>query len=237
MDAEPGESSEQTATSSICTSALRPAYAKSLSLEEARRRIVEALGVSAPEHAPAAWWLDEATRIIHRYRQRLEQRRIYDVSTVGARIRTAREIRGLTQHQLAARLTKPSRGRKAVGWDVSNWEQERRDLPYELLQPLCIALAVSEAWLLGDSDAGGPPAPRGLLVKQRLVDWSHASLETKKKAWARAELERLRGLRGPKKQRPRAPLPEATRDPPSETLTPEKGTPESTPWHHGCKVP
>lgn len=138
--------------------------------------------------------------MILRYRQREEGKTLYDVSTVGMRILTAREIRGLTQVQLAARLLprrkKDGKLRKMVGWDVRQWELGERDLPYELLPALCRALGVSEAWLLGDTDEGGPPMPKGLRVRQRLINWSFESRKATDRAIAKAQLERLRGLRG-----------------------------------------
>ena len=165
--------------------------------EDVRRQIEDALGVSQVD-----WWLDEAVRVILAHRAFTHRRKIHDVSTVGARIRTAREVVGLTQHQLAARLGPSVRqgARKAVvGWDVSSWEREKRDLPGEHLQGLCFALGVSQAWLLDGGDEGGPPLPGGILRKQKLVNWSHASQRQKRRAEARADLERLRGLRAPKK--------------------------------------
>lgn len=165
-------------------------------LEEARSRLEEALGVSGVD-----WWLDEAVRVVMAYRALCERRRVYDVSTVGMRIRTAREIVGLTQHALAARLGKNKRGKTSIGWNVSNWERGVQDLPAEFLRPLCTILGVTHAWLLGDSDEGGPPMPGGILRKQKLVNWSAKTIREKKRVWAKAELERLRGLRPPKEPR------------------------------------
>lgn len=174
------------------------------SLEEGRALIEQALGVSDVD-----WWAEEAVRMILGYRAHVEKRRIYDVSSFGARVRTAREIVGLTQHQLARRLagkTLPDGRRKPiVGWTVSAWERGRHGMPATHLPGLAMALGVSVAWLLGDSDQGAPPMPGGLLRRQRLVDWSHASMRVKKRAQARAELERMRGLRGPKRAKKTAP--------------------------------
>lgn len=180
--------------------------------------------------------------MILRYRQQQEGRTLYDVSSVGARIRTAREIRGLTQVQLAARLLprrrKDGKLRRMVGWDVHGWETGERDLPYELLAPLCRALGVTEGWLLGDTDQGGPPMPRGLRVRQRLINWAYESRRVKDRAIAKAELERIRGLRGEgqrrihhlKDGRPEAPLlPAAPLTPPEVPGAEDSGERETSP--------
>ena len=63
-----------------------PEYAKSLSFEDVRALLVDAIGIEPPEGAPSRWWVDEAVRMVLRYRQREEGRTLYDVSTVGARM-------------------------------------------------------------------------------------------------------------------------------------------------------
>lgn len=167
-----------------------------MTLEEARRRIVEALEVVPCEGWPDDWWVSEAIRVIQAHQAIVSYRRVYDVSTVGARIRTAREVVGLTQLMFADRIGVKQR-------DVSRWERGQADMPAGLLVPLCLCLGVSRAWVLGDSDEGGPPLPGGILRRQKLVNWQQRSAKTQARYEARAELQRLRGLRPPKRPKKR----------------------------------
>jgi transcriptional regulator with XRE-family HTH domain len=169
-------------------------------LEEARARIEQALGFEQVE-----WWLDETIRIIQAYQAMLSRRRVYDISTVGARLRTAREVTGLSLAQYARRLNCSHRL-------LSTIELGKRDAPLELFARYCLSLGISQAWALGDSDKGGPPLPGGILRRQKSLNHTQRSNMLKKKAVARAELERLRGLRAPKEVRYK-PAPAPTRMP------------------------
>ena len=172
-------------------------------VEEVRARIIDALGFVPEIAADEDWWLTEGVRVILAYRAWQGGRRIYDVSTVGMRIRTAREVVGLTQRQLAARLDVRQES-------LSSWERGERDIPAAVFARLCLSLGVHEAWVLGDSDEGGPPVPKGVLRKQTLVNWRQADEKAKRKAVARAERERLQGIRPP---RPKRVAPELPPDP------------------------
>lgn len=143
------------------------------------------MGVANDPH-----WLDEAVRQLEGLKHQRMGRRLYDVSTVGARVRTAREIVGMTQPQLAKRIG-------VSPWLISNIERGQRDLPMARVPGLCRSLGVSQAWLLMQSDDGGPPVPSGILRKQIRVNWRRADQYQKARAKARAELERMRGLRPP----------------------------------------
>lgn len=160
-----------------------------MTLEEVRKLLEEAMDFHS-EH-----WLEEAVRRLESQRHSQQFRRIYDITTVGARIRTARETVGLTQHQLARRMGWHP-------WAVSNLETGRRNLDAQKLPGLATCLMVSRAWLLMESDEGGPPLPTKVLRKQKRVNWQQATAKQKKKARAKAELERLRGLRPPKETKP-----------------------------------
>lgn len=157
-----------------------------LTIEEIRKRIEDAL-----ELGHVDYWLDEAVRRLDAYRNQVNRRRIYDISSVGNRLRTAREVVGLTQTQLSSRLG-------VHNWSVSHWENGRADMPAKHLPGLCVILCVSREWLLMLSDEGGPPVPREVLRKQHLPNYPHMSRREKDKIRQRAELERLRGLRPPK---------------------------------------
>lgn len=155
-------------------------------LEEMRRRLEFAM-----DTGPRDDWFEEAERRLYADQNKRANKRMYDVSTVGARIRTGREIVGLTQKQLASRLG-------VHPWWVSNWERGTRDLHAAKLQGLCLIIACSQAWLLGESEEGGPPVPLRQLRKPHRPGWAHESNLTKQRARAKAELDRLRGLRPPK---------------------------------------
>lgn len=140
-----------------------------MTLEEVAARIQEALGEKT-EH-----WLDLACDTIECYHRLIAREPIYDVSTVGKRIRVAREAAGMTMRQLAARL---SVGHMAV----YDWEHEREPIPYRKVIGLCISLRVSRAWLLMESDEGGPKV-RGRLLRRGFTPESLATSRRWKKKW------------------------------------------------------
>ncbi len=169
-------------------------------IEEVRAQIEEALGVKDVE-----WWLEEAVRVIQAHRALVERRRVYDVSTVGARLRTAREIVGLSQDQLALRLKHPQ-------WSITRIERGKADAPLDVFARWCLCVGITQAWALGDSDEGGPPMPGGILRKQKHIDHNKRTYREQKKVQAQHELERVRGLRPPRKRREDGLLPP---DPPA----------------------
>lgn len=141
-------------------------------------------------------WVEEAVRVIKAHRALVERRRVYDVSTTGKRLRTAREIVGLTQRQLAARL-----GIHHV--NISDYERGR-DMPAALFARTCQVLGITQAWALGDSAQGGPPMPGAILRHQNVPDRHQRSAKERRAAIARCELDRLRGLRPPLRRTPQA---------------------------------
>lgn len=160
-----------------------------LTLEQVRKELCEAMQL--PQSID---WLEEACRQLEAHRARSGFTKVYDVTTVGKRIRTAREVVGLTSHQLSDRLKLDHR-------HVYDIEQGKRPLRADLVPWLSRLLKVREAWLLMETDEGGPPLPVGVLRRQTRVNWHKATMDERKKANARAELERLRGLRPPKPKR------------------------------------
>ncbi len=169
------------------------------SIEEIRRVLCDAMGIDA--HEP--WWWEEAARRMWAYRISRESLRVYDVSTVGARIRTAREIAGWSQKQLAARA-------KVHPLDIVGVEAGN-DMRADKFGRVCLALRLSPRWALGDTDEGGPPCPkRGVMRRQFYPNWAYWSRKEKNKVMAKAELERLRGLRPPKPKPPVHPSPDAS---------------------------
>ncbi len=136
-------------------------------------------------------WLDEACARLMNFRAMLERRRLFDVSTVGARIRTAREVKGYTQRQLGARL---GLRRASV---IQGWEKGERDVPARLFQKLAVALGVSPGWLLEGGDVPGGPAYGQRQAPKKLVrvGWCHTTRLSRRKRLAELELERVRALR------------------------------------------
>lgn len=156
-------------------------------LEEAKRRLLEATGTG-----DVPWWFEEVLRRLWAYRGIVEKRRVYDISTPGMRLRTAREVAGWTLRQLGARTSTDFHA-------LSEIERGERDCPAALFEKLCLTLRISPAWVLGDSEEGGPPCPQsGVMRRQFYPDWQHESRQVTARVKAKAELERLRGLREPK---------------------------------------
>ncbi len=155
-------------------------------IEEVRARIEQALGVNNVD-----WWLDEAVRVIEAYEAMRTCRRVYDVSTVGARLRTAREVCGLSQTQFSRRLKIPQEF-------ISKVERGKRDVQADLFARWCLSLGITQEWALGDSEEGGPPTPRGILRRQKHINHQRRTALEQAKVRAKADLERIRGLRPPK---------------------------------------
>lgn len=127
-------------------------------LDEVKRRLFEAMGGERPD------WLDFACRVLYADHKQRVGRRIYDISTVGLRIKCAREVLGMSQDQLGLRLRVP-------GVRVSDWERGRADLPVTKLRPLSIILRVSAEWIAMDSEEGGPDVPTEVRVREHSPRW------------------------------------------------------------------
>jgi len=157
-----------------------------LTAEEVRARLEDAMGTG-----PLPDWLDEACARLTNFRAMLERRRLFDVSTVGARIRTAREVKGYTQRQLGARL-----GLKHAAV-IQAWEKGERDMPALLFRKLATACGVSTLWLLEGGDVPGGPAYGNRQAPRKLVrvGWCHKTRLERRKRIAELELERVRALR------------------------------------------
>lgn len=105
-------------------------------------------------------WVAHAVRVIESHYARERRRTVYDVTTLGDRIRTARALAGMTQRELAKRLS-------MTQYDISGIERSERALPIRKVPGLCISLGVSRPWLLGASAEGGPRAEGGVLRHRR----------------------------------------------------------------------
>lgn len=120
-----------------------------------KRRICTALMV--PDDCED--WLERAEHQIHAYREMTADAHnppALDLETLGGRIQAAREVLGLSRPQLAARMG-------ITEWLMERIEKGERDLPGEKFGGLCLSLGVTRAWLLGDSEEGGPPLPREVM--------------------------------------------------------------------------
>lgn len=127
-------------------------------------------------------WLDRAEHLLDGEWRMRQRRTIYDVTTVGGRIRAAREAMGLSQEQLGIRIGVPQTL-------VSSWERGKADLPVRMLVKLSAALqrVTTRAWLVMESDEGGPKVPKDVLGKRHTRDgyeWMN-----KKRAWQKAQAE------------------------------------------------
>lgn len=134
---------------------------------------------------PADDWVDQAERRLRAYANLQRRKKLYDISTVGTRIQTAREVMGMSRHQLAARLG-------VLGVNVHNWEKGKANLPARHLPGLCASCGVTQAWLTMESDQGGPPLPYEVI--RRPKDPSFFANQRKKAAYAKArdELAKMR---------------------------------------------
>ncbi len=150
-----------------------------MTLDEVQKRLIDAMALDPKDHAD---WLEIAEERLYAHRARENPfKRAYDVSTVGARIRTAREVCGMSIGQLALRLGIDKR-------DVSAWERGRRNLPAAIFPRLCLVLGVRQAWVLGTSEEGGPPVPAGQLRKRITKRWKERKDFIEARAKARKEL-------------------------------------------------
>jgi transcriptional regulator with XRE-family HTH domain len=140
-----------------------------MTADEIRARIEAALFLDEPA---GDWWLDETVRRLEAYQSWLERKRVYDVSCFGARLRTARQIHGITQPRLGKLIG-------VHGFAVSDWELGKQDMPITHLRPICTALRVTEAWLLGDSTEGGPPTPQGIQRRQAIPNYPECTVTGK----------------------------------------------------------
>lgn len=154
----------------------------SATLDDVRRRLIDAMALPDAEHAH---WLEIAEQKLYAERARLNPfKRMYDVSTVGARMRTARQVCGMGLAQAAIRMgVNPSH--------LSLWERGKRNLPANKLHVIALVLGVKLKWLLMETDEGGPPVPREQLRKRITQHWKDRQTALTNRAKARAEAAKL----------------------------------------------
>lgn len=153
-------------------------------LDEVKERLIDAMALAQDERAG---WLEIAERrLMTQIAQKRPFKRMYDVSTVGQRMRTAREVCGMTQRQAAIRI-----GVRYNGYCA--WELGHANMPAERLRTVALVLGVRAAWLLEGGEEGGPPVPREQLRKRITKAWKDRQDYLDGLKRARRETARLNG--------------------------------------------
>lgn len=110
--------------------------------------------------------------------------KLYDVATIGGRLRCARECAGMRQSELGKRV-----GVKAKL--VSQMELGRAPMPGVKVAGICMSLKVTAGWLLAGDMAGGPPSSAyGVLRSGQTPRQARATSRAKLQQQARAEVHR-----------------------------------------------
>lgn len=150
---------------------------------EAEARIRAALGGYLGDD-----WIDQAVLTIESHIALKTKRKEWDCSTVGKRIRTARELAGMSQRQMALRLN-------VSQFAVSQWERGLGDLPSSKVRGIATSCAVAVPWLLMESEEGGPKVRNGILRANRPIKLVKYMREKAKLKAAKQEAARLNALR------------------------------------------
>lgn len=155
-----------------------------MSEDEVRARLCAAMGYHEED------WLARACALLDGYRRQRLAEREYDVSTIGLRIRCARECAGMSQRQLALRLN-VNAGR------ISDYERGNCDLPGDKIPALYQALrcVTTKGWLLMETDEGGPKVPTRVRTAQHDPRWYDWQKRRAAYAQAHAEAERKNAAR------------------------------------------
>lgn len=150
--------------------------------DEARQRLIDAMALPEGDHEG---WLEIAERKLYAERARDNPfRRQWDVSTLGARMRTARHVCGMGLAQAAIRM-------RCNPQSLSQWERGLRNVPAQKLQTIAPVLGVKLRWLLGETEDGGPGLPREQLRKRVTHNWRRRQDLLRKRCQARKEAARL----------------------------------------------
>lgn len=153
-----------------------------MTLEEVMQRLIDAMALEPEERHR---WLEHAEHRLYSARAKAQPWvRMYDVSTVGMRLRTAREVCGMSIRQCAIRA-------RIHEVTLGNVERGRQNLSVERLPTLCRVLGVSPKWVLEGGDEGGPPVPHAQLRKRVTQRWRERQDLLRAREKARKEAERL----------------------------------------------
>lgn len=107
-------------------------------------------------------WLDVACDHIRKRLATIAFTKTYDTSTVGGRLKCARECAGLLQRELARRV-------KMTQLHISECERGKRELPAIKVPGICLSLAIKVPWLLIGEGDGGPKVAYRILRKDQSV--------------------------------------------------------------------
>lgn len=161
-----------------------------LTLDQVRDRICTAMRI--PSDAPD--WLERTEQALFGWWNWKEKTRMpaADISTVGGRIRIAREIVGISQESLAARTGH-------TGLQISAIERGKANLRSEKIPGLCLSLRISQDWLITGEGPGGPGVPgerMRAMASPEYIAWvrrkAHREREKQKQAAVDEKLRQIR---------------------------------------------
>lgn len=109
----------------------------------------------------------------------LRQVKLYDLTTIGGRLRCARECAGMRQSELGRRIGMPARS-------ISAMELGRMYMPAVKVAGICMSLSIKRTWLL-DGKGPGPAAPYGILRSEQSPRQARATSRAKLRAAALVE--------------------------------------------------
>ena len=150
-----------------------------MDLEDVRARICAAL------ETPEDDWLAHAVRVIEAHQNMRRRAKIFDISTIGKRVRTGRSLAGMGQRDLARRVSLPQQ-------TISDIERDRRAIPLPKIAGIAMSLGVKVAWLLTGEGPGGPRTHGSVL---RAAPTPKARKQAQKAAQIAAARELLRAER------------------------------------------
>lgn len=159
-------------------------------LEEVRDRICTAMRIASDTPD----WLERTEEALFGWWNWKEKTRMpaADITTVGGRIRIAREIVGISQDSLAARTGH-------TGLQISAIERGKANLRSEKIPGLCLCLNIGQNWLITGEGPGGPGVPgerMRAMASPEYIEWARRRTQrAREKAKQAAVDEQLRKIR------------------------------------------
>lgn len=136
-------------------------------------------------------WLDRACVLLQAQVNSRRWAKVYDISTIGGRLRCARELAGMLQAELGRRV-----GIKQPY--ISKMERGLSPLPALKVAGICMSLSIRRDWLLMLSDEGGPQGRYGILRSgqspKQAKETARARLRAEALAQVRARSDARNGL-------------------------------------------
>ena len=146
-------------------------------LDEVRQRIQDAMRYDEPD------WLERAEKLLDAHWMQAQRRKVYDATTVGGRVKAARESLGLTQAQLALKLGVSERAMSCIEGGTRNLSMPEAQKLGRILKPAC-----SEAWLYMKTDEGGPQVALSVYYRKHSPKWWDKLQRQRQFARAKEEL-------------------------------------------------